>query len=174
MLHVTSLQILLKMIIPAFDLMLIRPYKVDDTAEIMQLFYNTVHEINICDYTSAQVEAWAPKNMDTEFWLQGLSSKFTYVAVELNKIIGFGELEANGHIDRFYCHHEYQKQGVGTKLLEQIEIKAQSLGIKQLFTEASITAKPFFISKGFTVVKMQEVERRGEKLTNFVMKKPIK
>lgn len=153
--------------------MLIRLYQVDDTAEIMQLFYNTVHEINIRDYTSAQIEAWAPKSLNTEFWQQGLSSKFTHVAVENNKIAGFGELEANGHIDRFYCHQKFQRQGVGTKILEQIESKAKSLGVKQLFTEASITAKPFFISKGFVVVKMQEVERRGEKLVNFVMKKPL-
>ncbi|MEH1990972.1 GNAT family N-acetyltransferase [Nostoc sp.] len=129
--------------------------------------------MNIRDYTEEQVAAWAPANMDIEVWIKSLGSKFTYVAEE-DKIIGFGELEANGHIDRFYCHKDFQRKGVGKKILEQIELKAKSLGVEKLFTEASITAKPFFESQGFIVIKKQEVERRGQKLINFVMEKDFK
>ncbi|MCC5600168.1 GNAT family N-acetyltransferase [Nostoc favosum] len=152
--------------------MKLRIYKIADTEEIMKLFYDTVHEVNIHDYTQEQIDAWAPANMDIDVWIKGLGSKFTYVAEE-GKIIGFGELEANGHIDRFYCHKDFQRQGIGKKILEQLESKANSLGIKKLFTEASITAKPFFESHHFIVVKQQEVERRGQKLINFIMEKSI-
>jgi putative acetyltransferase len=153
--------------------MKIRTYKISDTAAIMQLFYDTIHQVNIRDYTKEQVDAWAPSNMDTEAWMNSLKNKFTYVAEEGEHIIGFGELEDNGHIDRFYCHKDFQRKGIGTKILETIEQKARFLGIKNLFTEASITAKPFFISKGFFVVRKQEVERRGQRLINFVMKKAL-
>jgi len=153
--------------------MRVRTYEIGDTEEVMKLFYDTVHEVNIRDYTQAQVNAWAPANMDTEAWIRGLSSKFTYIAVEGDKIIGFGELEESGHIDRFYCHKDFQRKGVGTQILEQIESKASLLGIKKLFTEASITAKAFFESKGFVVVRQQEVERRGQKFINFLMEKTI-
>ncbi|MEH1804027.1 GNAT family N-acetyltransferase [Nostoc sp.] len=153
--------------------MIIRIYEIADTKEIMKLFYDTIHEVNIRDYTEEQVAAWAPANMDIEVWIKNLGSKFTYVAEE-DKIIGFGELEANGHIDRFYCHKDFQRKGVGKKILEQIELKAKSLGVEKLFTEASITAKPFFESQGFIVIKKQEVERRGQKLINFVMEKDFK
>ncbi|WP_448269792.1 GNAT family N-acetyltransferase [Nostoc sp. DSM 114159] len=153
--------------------MKLRIYEIADTEEIMKLFYDTIHEVNIHDYTQEQVAAWAPANMDTEVWIKSLGSKFTYVAEE-DKIIGFGELEANGHIDRFYCHKDFQRKGVGKKILEQIELKANSLGLEKLFAEASITAKPFFESQGFIVIKKQEVERRGQKLINFVMEKYLK
>ncbi|ARV60505.1 GNAT family N-acetyltransferase [Nostocales cyanobacterium HT-58-2] len=153
--------------------MKIRIYEIDDTEEIMKLFYNTVHEVNIRDYTKEQVDAWAPTNMDIQVWIQGLKSKLTYVAEESHKILGFGELEENGHIDRFYCHKDFQGRGVGTQILEQIELKARSLGIKKLFTEASITAKPFFERKGFIVVRKQQVERRGQKFINFQMEKVL-
>lgn len=153
--------------------MRVRTYEIDDTQEIMSLFYDTVHEVNIRDYTQEQVNAWASANMDIEVWIRGLSSKFTYVAEESNKVIGFGELESNGHIDHFYCHKDFQRKGVGTQILEQIESKARFLSIKTLFTEASITAKPFFESKGFIVVRKQEVERRGQKFINFLMEKTI-
>ncbi|MEH2226627.1 GNAT family N-acetyltransferase [Nostoc sp.] len=153
--------------------MKIRIYEIADTKEIMKLFYDTIHEVNIHDYTQEQVAAWAPASMDIEVWIKSLGSKFTYVAEE-DKIIGFGELEANGHIDRFYCHKDFQRKGVGKKILEQIELKANSLGVEKLFTEASITAKPFFESQRFIVIKKQEVERRGQKLINFVMEKHFK
>lgn len=37
--------------------MRVRTYEIGDTQEIMKLFYDTVHEVNIRDYTKAQVEA---------------------------------------------------------------------------------------------------------------------
>ncbi|MEH2334830.1 GNAT family N-acetyltransferase [Nostoc sp.] len=111
--------------------------------------------------------------MDIDVWIKGLGSKFTYVAEEQGKIIGFGELEANGHIGRFYCHKDFQRKGIGKKILEQLESKAKALGIEKLFTEASSTAKPFFGSQNFIVVKQQEVERRGQKLINFIIEKKI-
>ncbi len=151
----------------------LRIYKTSDTEDIIKLFYDTVHEVNIHDYTKAQVDAWAPANIDIEVWIRRLEDKFTYVAEEGAKIIGFGQLEANGHIDCFYCHKDFQRQGVGTQILKQIESKARVLKITKLFTEASITAKPFFESKNFLVVRKQEVERRGQKFINFVMEKFI-
>jgi putative acetyltransferase len=153
--------------------MRVRTYEIGDTKQIVQLFYDTVHEVNIRDYTKAQVDAWAPADLDLETWTKSLSSKFTFVAEEGETIAGFGELEANGHIDRFYCHKDFQRQGVGTLILKQIDAKARELGIKKLYTEASITAKYFFESQGFMVLKEQEVERRGEKFINFAMEKFI-
>ncbi|MGL5063329.1 MAG: GNAT family N-acetyltransferase [Microcoleus sp.] len=153
--------------------MRVRTYEIGDTQEIVQLFYDTVHEVNIRDYTKAQVDAWAPADIDVESWTKSLSNKFTFVAEEGGKIAGFGELEANGHVDRFYCHKDFQGKGVGTQILVSIESQAKSLGIQKLFVEASITAKPFFEHKGFRVLKQQEVERRGQKFINFVMEKFI-
>ncbi|MEG4586934.1 GNAT family N-acetyltransferase [Microcoleus sp. MOSTC5] len=153
--------------------MRVRTYFIGDTQQIVKLFYDTVHEVNIRDYTKAQVDAWAPADIDIESWTKSLSSKFTFVAEEGDKIAGFGELEASGHIDRFYCHQDFQRQGVGRLILKQIESKAKDLGINKLFTEASITARPFFESQGFMVITKQEVERRGQKFINFAMEKNI-
>ena len=41
----------------------------------------------------------------------------------------------------------------------------------EIKTYASITAKPFFESRGYAVVKEQEVERSGVKLKNYEMLK---
>ncbi|NJK64634.1 MAG: GNAT family N-acetyltransferase [Synechococcaceae cyanobacterium SM2_3_1] len=86
----------------------------------------------------------------------------SYVADDEGVIAGFGELEQNGHIDCFYCHKTYQRCGVGRQIYQVIEAKAVELSVSQLFTESSITAKPFFQRMGFSVVKEQKVIRPGE------------
>ena len=151
--------------------MIIREYKLSDTQAIMKLFYDTVHEINIQDYTQQQVNAWAPENIDYEVWHKRLQAKLPYIAEDNGEIIAFGELEPDGHIHCFYCHSKYQRMGIGSKLLSHIENIAKSQGIKRLYTEASITAKPFFQNKGFCIVREQQVERRGVMFKNYVMEK---
>ncbi|MEH2069180.1 MAG: GNAT family N-acetyltransferase [Nostoc sp.] len=152
-------------------MLLIREYRLSDTKAIVKLFYDTIHEINIGDYTQEQVDAWAPKNMDYEVWHKRLQTKLPYIAEDNGEIVGFGELEADGHIDCFYCHSKYQRKGIGSKLLTHLENTAKLQGIKRLYTEASITAKPFFQNKGFSIVREQQVERRGVWLQNYVMEK---
>ena len=154
-------------------MMQIRLFQSRDTEQIAQLFHDTVRQINIQDYSPKQVAAWSPENIYFRDWLQACSSRFTYVAEQQGKIIGFGEIEVDGHIDCFYVHHRHQRQGVGTKLYLAIENKARKLNLTCLLTEASITAKPFFTSRGFRTVSVQQVWCRGEKFTNYLMKKRL-
>jgi putative acetyltransferase len=151
--------------------MILREYKLSDTEAIMRLFYDTVHQINIHDYTQEQVNAWTGESMNYEFWQKRLKSKLPFIVENHGEIVGFAELEANGHIDCFYCHSQYQRQGIGSKLLTHIENTAKSRGINRLYAEVSITAKPFFQHWEFTIVREQEVERRGIKFKNYVMEK---
>ncbi|MBE9046289.1 GNAT family N-acetyltransferase [Pleurocapsales cyanobacterium LEGE 10410] len=151
--------------------MLIRLFRSEDTAQIAQLFQDTVRQVNIRDYSKEQVTAWSPDNIYFRDWSKICSSRFTYVAEQNGKIIGFGELEASGHIDCFYVHYQYQRQGVGRKIYRAIENKAWELNLISLFTEASITAKPFFASRGFVVKEQQKVSCRGQTFTNYAMEK---
>ena len=149
----------------------IRLFQPGDTEQIAQLFHDTVRQINIQDYSQEQVIAWSPDNIYSRNWLETCSSRFTYIAAENEKIIGFGELEAEGHIDCFYVHYQHQHQGVGTKIYQAIENKAKESNVTRLFVEASITAKPFFVRQGFTVFEKQEVFLRGQTFTNYAMDK---
>ncbi len=151
----------------------IRLFKPEDTDFIAQLFHDTVREVNIRDYSADQVQAWAPENLNFRDWEKVCTDRFTYIAEETGEIIGFAELEANGHIGCFYCHKDYQRRGVGTRLYQTIEAKAVELGIGRICTEASITARAFFKSRGFAVVKEQQVSVRGAKFANFAMEKNL-
>lgn len=95
------------------------------------------------------------------------------MAVIGEEILGFGELEASGHIDCFYCHRDHQGVGVGTALLAAIVAAAACLGVPKLFAEVSITARPFFERRGFRVVRELQTEVRGVTLVNYLMERFI-
>ena len=149
----------------------VRLFQTQDAEQIARLFNETIREVNICDYSTSQVKAWAPDDIYFRNWVEVCSSRFTYVADDEGVIAGFGELETNGHIDCFYCHKNYQRRTVGRQVYQAIEVKAFELSMNRLFTEASITAKPFFQRLGFSIVKEQEVTRRGETFINYAMEK---
>jgi putative acetyltransferase len=154
--------------------MKIRLFHEQDAEQIAQLFHDAVREINIRDYSSNQVKAWAPDNIHFRNWAKICSERLTYVADDEGVIAGFGELELSGHIDCFYCHKNYQRMGISSQIYRAIETKARELGMNRLYTEASITAKPFFLHMGFEIIREQQVERRGETFVNYAMEKFLK
>ena len=156
------------------SIIIIRDYIESDAREIAEIFYNTIHIINIKDYSQKQINVWAPKSkLDTDWWDKRSKKLKPFIATINNKVVGFAELESNGHIDCFYCHYDYQGLGVGSALINYIEKNANDKKIEKLYAEVSITAKPFFLSKGFAIVKEQNVEKEGVKLKNYIMEKLI-
>jgi putative acetyltransferase len=97
----------------------------------------------------------------------------TLVAEGGGEVIGFAELEEDGHLDMFYVRKDAVGRGVGSILYRAIEREAREQGIGLIFTEASVTARPFFERWGFRVVRERSVTRRGVELTNFAMEKPL-
>lgn len=151
----------------------IRTYHPNDTPSLVELFLDTVRRVNSRDYNPQQIAAWAPDTPDMQAWQTRLQAHHTLVAHVGERIVGFATLERNGHLDRFYVHADMQGQGVGMRLLTTLEHDARRFHIQRLFTEASITARPFFERHGFVVQQQQEVELRGVRFINFRMHKDL-
>ncbi len=147
--------------------MIIRKYRPEDCRKLYGLFYDTVHAVNIKDYTSEQVNAWAPDDTEPEKWSRSFSEHFCLVAETDKTVIGFGDIDKTGYLDRLYVHKDYQRQGVATVLCDELEQAVPG----KVITHASVTARPFFEKRGYQVVREQRVERRGILLVNFVMEK---
>ncbi len=145
--------------------MFIREYQSSDCRELTELFYNTVHTVNAKDYTKEQLDVWATGQVDLKTWNQSLQEHFSIVAVDANIIVGFGDIDKTGYLDRLFVHSGYQRKGIATAICDQLESAVQ----ENIVTHASITARPFFGKRGYKVVKEQQVERQGIFLTNFVM-----
>lgn len=151
--------------------MTIRPYCAADIDAVLRLFFETVHTVAAADYTEAQLRAWASGHEDPAAWNASLLAQHALVAVEQGEIIGFGDAAPQpdgGLIDRLYVHRAHQRRGVASALLAQLEALLPP-GPVTVF--ASKTARPFFEHHGYRVVRENIVERRGERLLNYCMRR---
>jgi putative acetyltransferase len=151
----------------------IRKYKETDIEEIADLFYDTVHHINTKHYTEEQVNAWASGNIDKGAWNRSFLEHYSIVVVEKGILLGFGDVDNTGYLDRLFVHKDFQGKGVATCICNELEKHIRERGVRKMVTHASITARPFFEKFGFRVIKEQQVERKGILLTNFIMEKPL-
>ena len=145
----------------------IRTYTSKDCLLLAQLFYDTVHTVNARDYTPEQLQAWAPGLPDLEQWDRSFLEHTTFVVEAEGVIAGFGDIDGTGYLDRLYVPRDYQKKGIGRALCDALERAAGEA--ERIVTHASLTAKPFFLRRGYLVKKEQQVEKKGILLTNYVM-----
>lgn len=103
--------------------MIIREYQPSDCKELAELFYNTVHTVNARDYTKEQLEVWATGMVDLEGWNQSLQENYSIIILDNKLIIGFGDIDKNGYLNRLYVHKDYQGKGVATAICDRLEKK---------------------------------------------------
>nr|WP_222858784.1 GNAT family N-acetyltransferase [Rhizobium mesosinicum] len=149
---------------------LIRPYTPDDSDATIEIFLRAIREVSSRDYSPAQINAWAQVE-DPAKWAERRISRPAWIADIDGKPAGFSDLVADGCLDMMFVHPEFQGFGVASRLLARVELEALASGMDRIYTHASLTARPIFERKGFVVVMRQTVEKRGQKLDNFVMKK---
>lgn len=81
---------------------------------------------------------------------------YTLVAVENEKVLGYGNIDKRGYLDHLYVHKDYQGKQIATKLCDKLEQYCKD--VKSLTVHASISAKPFFEKRGYKVIKEQSVK----------------
>jgi len=117
--------------------------------------------------------AWAPDVIDAQQWTRRFDNKAVWVA-DLNGVpVGFVDVARDGQIDMLYVHADHQGSGIASRLLRTVEVSAAKRGLLRLFTEASITARPFFERRGFRVIATQRVVRWAQEFVNYRMDKRL-
>jgi len=141
--------------------------------QIVELFTNTIHNINKKDYSKEQLNAWANPKYDLKTWEKRFEKSKPYLCMLENQVVGFCEYY-EGYIDCFYVHFNYQNCGIGKLLLTHILEFAKNEKRDKLKVDASITAKPFFEKFGFRQIKENLVKRENVELVNFSMEMNVK
>lgn len=137
---------------------------------LTDVFYHSVHAIDIVIYSTEQKNAWAPLPIDYEKWAQRFNQKKPTILIVNESVAGFIELEHDGHIDCLYVEPSFERKGIATKLLNHAIATAQKSGITFLFVEASIVAKPLFEKLGFITERKNVVYRNKVRLINYSMR----
>jgi putative acetyltransferase len=130
--------------------------------------------VNIDDYSLEQVTLWASAKEPLLNWQNKITTQYFLVAKINDQIVGFSSLaEATGYVDVLYVHKDFQRRGIAKKLLQSLEARANLLQIAYLYTEASITAKPFFEKQGFFLQKEQDKIYKNLVFRNYIMGKHL-
>lgn len=154
--------------------MRIRPARPGDAAAQSDLYRRSVAALGARDYSRAQVAAWASRAPSPAgFRTLGSDGRKTFVAETDAAMLGFADLEPDGHIDFFYCAPEAAGTGVAAELYACLEAEARARALPLLFAEASETARRFFVRQGFLVIARRDFEIGGVGLHNYAVEKRL-
>jgi putative acetyltransferase len=130
----------------------IRRFLDGDEPALHAVFHSAIHGLACKDYTSEQIEAWAPQQVDPALWARRMRGIQPFVVVAPDGIAGYADVQASGYIDHFFVAARYARQGVGRLLMGRIHEEARTQGIGVLTSDVSRTAQAFFASFGFSIV----------------------
>ncbi len=77
-----------------------------------------------------------------------------YICTEDNITVGMMAVRDSSHISLAFVSHDYQKQGIGSALLEQV---ISSAGCSRLTVNAAPTGIDFYKCKGFQISGMESI-----------------
>ena len=109
------------------DGMRIRDYQPPDLDAVIAVFIGAIREIAARDYTPAQIDAWA--QVDRDAWAARRLSRPTWVAIMRETVVGFTDLEPDGHLDMMFVHPAHQRAGIATALLATVEAARTRSGL---------------------------------------------
>jgi len=155
---------------PTFAL---RPFLIEDTPLLAEIFRASIEELTADDYSESQQEAWAAAADDEEELARRLSGQLTLIATLNGSPVGFASLAGHETIDLVYVHPAAAGQGAGTLLVDALEKLGSARGAKHLTADVSDSAQGFFEKRGFTATQRNTVRRGGEWLANTTMEKPL-
>ena len=147
----------------------IRRYAPGEEASLFEVFFTAVHLVACHDYTTEQVEAWAPRNLDMTLWQNKIRAINPFVAELDGEFVGYADVQSSGYIDHFYVSGKHPRRGIGSLLMNRILEEASLLGVRTLTSHVSRTAQPFFAKFGFHVTEQRYPEVRGIVIPNAGM-----
>ena len=154
-------------------MVLVRKALPEDIEIISRLFRNTIKTVNACDYEPQQLRIWSSKYEDKVWWKDRIRTDFFLVAEKENRILGFCSINSEGVLGLMYVHKDYQGNGVGTLLMNELVRYSIKLNIREIVSDVSITAKPFFEKMGFKNTGRQKKVLEGIEFYNIRMSKKI-
>jgi len=149
----------------------LRPFLIEDTPLLTEIFRASIEELTSDDYNESQQEAWASAADDEEEFARRLARQLTLIATMNGSPIGFASLANNETIDLLYVHPAVAGQGAGTMLVDALERLGAARGAKRLTADVSDSAQDFFKRRGFMATQRNTVQLGGEWLANTTMEK---
>jgi putative acetyltransferase len=151
----------------------IRRFAPGDELALFDIYFSAIHLVASRNYTSEQVEAWAPRDLDMEIWKKKIREIAPFVAEVDGEPVGYADVQGSGYIDHFFVSGHHARRGIGTILMARIFEEAKRLGVLELTANVSRAAQPFFARFGFGIVEQRQPEVRGVVIPNALMRRAL-
>ncbi|GGB48302.1 hypothetical protein GCM10011505_31670 [Tistrella bauzanensis] len=161
--------------------MMIRHYHSEDAAALSDLYRASVMELGRRHYSAAQVAAWLSLTPDpVRLDRLAQDGRLRLVAVDeveqdsgttCTQYLGFADLERDGHLHFLYVAPAVAGAGVASTLCTHLERHAAENHLPRLFVEASEAASRLFVTRGFTIIKRNDIDIAGVMIHNYDMEK---
>lgn len=140
--------------------------------ELRRLYADSVRRLGPRHYSPEAVAAWA-SFADQPRFREFVTTPFTFVAEDESGVVGFGGVDASGHVASLYVRAGRGREGIGSRLLLKLLEVGRAEGASHFRTEASELSRPLFERFGFSVVGVEVVERSGVAFERFRMEKRV-
>ena len=153
----------------------VREFQLGDERALHVVYHSAIHEVASKDYTTEQIEAWAPESLGLEaIWTNKMREIRPFVVEDaLGRIVAYADVQSNGYIDHFFVSGPHARQGIGTLLMNRIHEVAHEKSIPVLTSHVSRTAQPFFRKFDFSVIEQRAPVVRGVVVPNALMRKEL-
>jgi len=101
-----------------------------------------------------------------------ISNGTFYVAVDNEQVIGLGGIE-EGWIKKMFIHPNRQSEGIGGRILEQLEDKARAENRNEVFLYSFPNSIRFYQGRRYSIVEDITLEMGGLKIRTTKMKKEL-
>ncbi len=122
-------------------------------------------------YSSKEIIAWSQGAKIINNWLKRIDTHYYLLAKIDDRLVGMASLDETGYLDVLYVSKDHQKKKIASTLLLKMEDMARIDEHEYIYSDVSITAKPFFLYKGYEMIRPQLVMCRGIVLRNYHIRK---
>jgi putative acetyltransferase len=159
--------------IPIMKSLKIRPATMADVHDIVDVFLDSLNGLASKYYSAAQIKAWSSAADDIRVFSGRILEGVALIAEVSERIVAFGQLNPENHIDMLCCRTDFARLGIASALLKKMEAISLASRCESITTEASLAGRVFFERHGYVVEKVEFVLRGGVSIERYLMSKDI-
>ena len=133
--------------------MRIRAAELQDSHQILHIIKDAITANAGDHYSREQIQAWADGFAEESIVL-AIEYTESFVAETDGQIVGFGNIEISDEVTTqihlLYVSSQYQRRGVGTLLIKELESQARSAGKMSVEADVSLQAHGLFLKAGYS------------------------
>ncbi len=148
------------------------PAQPDDTAAIFKVRFDAIHKISPQYYPPDMIHQWANEKRLEDF-ISNPDDEIRIVVRMSDEIFGFGAIiVAKNELRACYVAPQCAGQGIGSKIVAELEHIAKQRNLKFLELDSPLNAERFYLKNGYQIIERREyVMRNGMTMASVKMKK---